>query len=115
MLYIYKLTRMHSSRMRTIRSGSRLSGGGGASRGGASGGVCATWKGVLPGGVCFLGRCGIPACTEADSPVNRMTDRCKNITFATSLRTVIIEVIIQNKHNCNWDSLNDSLCLTFLE
>ena len=24
---------------------------------------------------------GIPACTEADPPVNRMTDRCKNITL----------------------------------
>ena len=24
---------------------------------------------------------GIPACTEADNPVNRMTDRCKNITL----------------------------------
>ena len=35
------------------------------------------------GGVCSMGVC-IPACTEADTPpVNRMTDRCKNImTFA---------------------------------
>ena len=31
--------------------------------------------GVLPRGG------GIPACTEADPPVNRMTDRCKNITL----------------------------------
>ena len=33
---------------------------------------------------------GIPACTEADTPLlNRMTDRCKNITLATtSLRPV---------------------------
>ena len=33
---------------------------------------------------------GIPACTEEDTPpVNRMTDRCKNITLATtSLRPV---------------------------
>ena len=44
-----------------------------------------------PGGSawgCLVGGRGIPACTEADPPVNRMTDRCKNITFATSLRTV---------------------------
>ena len=34
---------------------------------------------------------GIPACTEADPPVDRMTDRCKNITFATLLRTVIMK------------------------
>ena len=65
-------------------------------------------RGVLPrGGGCFLpgegvasftggsfpgaGGGGIPACTEADTPsVNRMTDRCKNITFTTSLRTVNI-------------------------
>ena len=64
-------------------------------------------------GACFLGgcfpgrRCGIPACTEADSPpVNRMTDRCKNITLATtSLRPVKIPImptlcILKNLH---WD------------
>ena len=56
-------TRMHSSRMRTVRNSSRLLGPGG------SGG-------------------GIPACTEAD-PHCGQRDRCKNITFATSLRTVI--------------------------
>ena len=31
---------------------------------------------VVPGG-----GYGIPACTEVDAPVNRMTDRCKNITL----------------------------------
>ena len=60
--------------------------------------VAAISRGVLPAGVyfprgCAAGGClrggGIPACTEADTPsVNRMTDRCKNITFAASLRTV---------------------------
>ena len=47
------------------------------------------WSG--PRGVPALAGGGgvIPACNEADPPpVNRMTDRCKNITFATSLRTV---------------------------
>ena len=40
--------------------------------------------GCLPGpglGGCPPGLGGIPACTEADPPVNRMTDRCKNITL----------------------------------
>ena len=37
--------------------------------------------GLLQGGVCSRGD-GIPACTEADTPpMNRMTDRCKNITL----------------------------------
>ena len=27
------------------------------------------------------GECGIPACTEADPPVNRITDTCENITL----------------------------------
>ena len=62
-----------------------------------SGDVCSSGGGCLlrgvsgPGGcVCSLG--GVPACTEADTPpVNRMTDRCKNITLAaTSLRPVNI-------------------------
>ena len=44
-------------------------------------------KGVPGPGVPVLGGClvwggGIPACTEADPPVNRMTDRCKNITLS---------------------------------
>ena len=64
-------------------------------------GVCASGGCVLQGvsaprGVCSLGAVpggGIPACTEANTlPVNRMTDRCKNITLATtSLRPVTIE------------------------
>ena len=55
------LTRMHSSRMRTVRNSSRLLGGEG-----------------VPG----------PGGQTPPPPVNRMTDRCKNIAFATSLRTV---------------------------
>ena len=49
----------------------------------SQGGVCS--RGVsAPGGVC------IPPCTEADNLPCGQTDACKNITFATSLRTVII-------------------------
>ena len=129
-------TRMHSSRMRTVRNSSRLRGvylprgylvlGGMPSPGGCTclgvylvpgGGVPA--KGGVPGPRGFLPRDAVPAggggggtwsggCTWSRGvylpggvpgprgegicpgtlPVNRMTDRCKNITFATSLRTV---------------------------
>ena len=56
-------------------------------------GVCLLLGGVWPwgGGVCSRGcllQGGIPACTEA--PPYGQTDACKNITFATSLHTVII-------------------------
>ena len=86
---------MHSSRMRAVRSSSRLLGmclPRGVSAGGESG-----WRGVCLGGVggCLPGGClsrgSIPACTGADTtPVDRMPDRCKNITFPPlRLRTVI--------------------------
>ena len=121
-------TRMHSSRMRTVRSSGHLSGGSvcvGVSApevGGLRwGGVCLLLEGSAPGGVCCRGVCSqgrgvcswgsvcsrgggcllpgasalggcIPPCTEADTPYPPcgQTDTCKNITFATSLRTVII-------------------------
>ena len=85
------LTRMHSSRMRAVRNSSRL-----------LGGVCC-WGvpasgGCLVRGVTCSGGCLVPggACSGRVSqhtlrqtpPVNRITDRCKNITFATLLRTV---------------------------
>ena len=59
--------------------------------GGVCSGGCLLPGGSAPGGGCLLrGECGIPACTEADTlPLNRMTNRCKNITLATtSLRLV---------------------------
>ena len=64
------------------------------------GGVC-SWGclllgSLLLGGVCSRGRVstlggGIPTCTEADPPMDKMTDTSKNITFTTLLRTVIRE------------------------
>ena len=57
-------------------------------RGGVS--VSGGWWGVCSGGrACLLpAGCGIPACTETDTPpVNRMTNRCKNITLATTVKT----------------------------
>ena len=64
------------------------SGGGGSGPGGwvpAPGGGGSGSGGWVPA----LGGGGIPVCTEADPPCGR-TDSCKNITFATSLRTVKI-------------------------
>ena len=82
-------TILHSSRMRTAHaltiSPSLLCTGG--VRGGCAwsrgvpglGGAWSkgTWSG---GGGCLVGG-GIPACTEVDPPMNRMTNRCKNITL----------------------------------
>ena len=99
-------TRTHSSRMRTVRSSSRLcsqqgcllpgtgAGPGGCLpwRGTCSGGICSQ-GGTWSGGVCSQGVPGLGVSQHAlrqTPPVNRMTDRCKNITFATSLQTVII-------------------------
>ena len=71
-----------------------------------SGGVCLV-RGVSgPGGVVSDLGGGIPACTEADPlpPVNRMTDRCKNITLATtSLRPVkISQKMLQTTDILTW-------------
>ena len=76
---------MHSSRMRTVRNSSCLLGGA-CSRGE---GVCSGGGCLLPGVCLLLGGGGIPACTEAEPPPCGQTDRCKNITFTTSLQTVI--------------------------
>ena len=91
-LTMTKKTRMHSSRKRTVRFSCHL--GGGSAWGGGCvflGGVCLR-VGCLPGGVCLaVGgvcpvRCTPPppiVCWDTHStPVNRMTDRCKNITFS---------------------------------
>ena len=42
---------------------------------------CLLQGGVWSQGVSAPRECGIPVCTEADTPVNRMTNRCKNITL----------------------------------
>ena len=63
---------MHSSRMHTIRcSGRLLNGGIGVS---ARGGVCLGGVSTQGDGVCQAGVCQTP-------PMNRITDRCKNITL----------------------------------
>ena len=72
---------LHSSRMHTARlftiSPSMHCAGVCLARGVSSlGGVCLARGGCL---LCQGG--GIPACTEADPPVNRITDACENITL----------------------------------
>ena len=108
-------TRMHSSRMRTVRSSGRISGVS------ALGGGCLLWGGVcsrrcllhigclLPGGVysrgcvcsqgVYSGGCLLRGVVsqhvlrQTPPPVPcGQTDACKNITFATSLRTVIKKI-----------------------
>ena len=74
---------MHSSRMRTVRSSSRL-----------LGGVClsACWDTPLQAWTWTPPGPGHPLGLGLDTPahVNRMTDRCKNITIPQlRLRTVI--------------------------
>ena len=95
--------------------------------GGVWSGGCLVW-GVSARGVCSWGVSGwglsalggvwtrgvsapggyILACTEADPlpPVNRMTDRCKNITLATtSLRPVIKENVQNSKQKVTKNKL----------
>ena len=65
--------------MRTVRSSGRLSGGGGVCFRGVvyfqgvsapeEGGVCFLGGVCSQGEVCFVGGCGIPACTEAATPL----------------------------------------------
>ena len=83
------ITRLHSSRMRTARaltiSPSTLCAGvmPGLGVPGLGGGcmVPGPWGCMVLGGCLVLGGCGIPACTEADPSVNRMTNKCKNMTL----------------------------------
>ena len=75
--------RMHSSRMCTGRSLTICLGGL------LPRGVCSQ-GGSAPGGVCFRGMVTQHALRQTP-PLNRMTDRCKNITLVTtSLRPVIM-------------------------
>ena len=100
-----KKTRMHSIRMRTGRSltvcWSLLPGGVSAPWGSALGGcllrVCVCVCVCLLGRVSAPGGVGIPACTEADPPMNRMTNTSKNITLpTTSLRLVKTKIGLGN-------------------
>ena len=72
------VTRMHSSRMRTVRNSSHLLRGVSTCFRGlpAPGGFCSRGVSALEGCLFQAGACswgGIPACTEADPPVDRQT------------------------------------------
>ena len=56
-------------------------------------GVC------FPGGVCLPGEGGLVSqhALRENPPVNRMTDRCENITFSTSLRMLKIKHVYQRE------------------
>ena len=73
------ITRMHSSRMRTVHCSSRLPGVGCLSGGGI---VCPgdVFRGCLPRG-CLPRGCLPRGVSARHPPVDRMTDRCKNITL----------------------------------
>ena len=108
------LTRMHSSRMRTVRSSGRISGGGvpGPGRvylveGGVPGpGGCTWFRGGVPGlggvpgpGGVYLVPGGVPGPWEGawsltPPPPCGQTHACKNITFATSMRTVMMHKFV---------------------
>ena len=79
---IQNQNKMHSSRMRTVRSSGRISRGGVSAPGGCllPGGVCSQGGCLLPWGVSAPGvsapgGCGNPASTEADTPSPLCTDR----------------------------------------
>ena len=80
-------TRMHSSRMRPVRSSDRISGEGVSAPGESAPGGSALGGCLLQGGVVSQ-----HALRQTPPPPCGQTDACKNITFATSLRTVKIWV-----------------------
>ena len=90
-----------------VCSGRGVSGPGGSSMPGVGG----VWSGVssMLGGVCSRGVSGLgdvwqgepPHAGRTPPPVNRMTDRCKNITFAkTSFRLVKIHCYYRLQRSC---------------
>ena len=99
---------MRTVRLLPVSPSMHCAGGGVCSQGGVSapGGSVCSWGCLLPGGC-------IPACNGADPlpPVNRMTDRCKNITlpqtsFAGGNKTVPLQLIAEIKYNASMDHLS---------
>ena len=73
-----------------------------------SGGVCSRGMSA-PGGACLLSR-GVSqhAMRQTPSPVNRMTDRCKNITLPQT------SFAGGNYWSMNWDQFEDRVCYLWL-
>ena len=68
-------------------------------------GGCLLLGGPLGGGASFLGGgCGIPACTEAEPPVNRITHSCKNITLATTSLRPAMNTLVNKAGESHTDS-----------
>ena len=89
-------------------------------------GICSQEGCLLLGGVCLRGGCLLPACTEADPPVNRITITSKNITLATTslwpvirrmkdFKLILILMLLQSHAfptELSWQVLRDiKLCL----
>ena len=76
---------MHSSRMRTARCSGRLGG-------------------CMPGGVCLGGSARgvcLPRVVYTHPTVNKITDRCKNITFPKLRLRTVITLLIQGNSRIN--------------
>ena len=80
--------------------------GGFLGRGVSLAGVC-----FLPGGgASFLGGGSIPACTEADPPVDRITDTSKNITLATTSLRPVTKSSNYNDYCLQWKNKGERSC-----
>ena len=100
-------TRMHSSRMRTVHHSGRLGKGVSAQRG------------CLPrgcgGGVCLMGVYTPLDPRQTPPSVNRITDRCKSITFPKLLLRTVINGL-QGTHkagglrDCSHDANASAIC-----
>ena len=99
---LFIITRMHSSRMRTVRSSGRMMGGGGVCPRGVcpSGGVprgCA-WGvfpgGCLPGGVCLGAVCLRDVCLRGCLPVGYLPGVCVHLPLVTEFFTHACENIL---------------------
>ena len=84
-------TRMHSSRMRTVRCSDHLGGGGGGGVWGSAQGV-SSWGGLPEGGVC-PGGVHLP-------PPRGQTDTCENITFPQLLLGTVIKCYRHTHNDC---------------
>ena len=73
--------------------------------------VCASWGGGGSGGGVLPRGCGIPACTEADPPVNRMTGAkilpCPKLRLqAVKIHCTFHRRLVLDKDVCNRSTYN---------
>ena len=94
-------TRMHSSRMRTVRCSGRL---GGCLPGGCLPMECLPQGSPQEGGVCPGVYTPWTQKQTPPSPVNRITDRCKNITFPQLLLHMVNINFLKKSWSSNWQT-----------